>query len=243
MKWSQKPLALAAFAALAPLLLGATPATPLVHHFPVSGATTLALFLDGGNIHLIPESETSSAVAVTIVAAINSIAKPPQVRFANSGKNLNITFSGAPVASLPFVAQGTLAYEIRYPANMRLEIVDQFGDVTVDSPQAAVAIDDDSGNVIVNNAHARVDAVADKGNATVDLASGWNADAIRMESTQGDLRLTLGSAIKGELDASTEDGTVHNTAGDMIAKANLPVIFMITEKGDVWIAPHAAPKT
>jgi hypothetical protein len=155
------------------------------------------------------------------------------------GKTLNITFSGAPGAALPFAVQGNVTYEVRFPERLRLQVVDQSGDVTADGPKAAIAIDDDSGNIVVHSAHARVDAVADFGDASVDLAAGWAADAIRMESANGDIHLALASPIRGELDATSEDGVVHNLAGDAIITSKLPVIFLITERGDVWITPPA----
>lgn len=201
---------------------------------PLAGATHVNLQIESGGVHLIA---AAGVHAITIRTARSGNAAPPRVEVTRTGRaSMAIALTGHPGASLPFVqnSAGTVAYEIVYPASVRIEAYDLSGDVTLDGERVRASVETNSGSIVANDARGELDLAADAGNITVTLARGWNAPSLRMQSGNGSLHLTVPAAFRARLDASTDAGRVHDALAKTSAKH--PFVWLYTRKGDVFIS-------
>jgi hypothetical protein len=109
------------------------------------------------------------------------------------------------------------------------------GDVLVESPRGPVSVDNQSGNVTIHKAVAALDLAADTGNVTADLDPAWLPRAIRMEAAAGNLNLTVPQNFKARVDASSQNGSVHNVLPQGATTASGPPVWLYAERGDVTI--------
>lgn len=200
---------------------------------PLAGATQMSIQVESGGVHLIAAAGVHT---ITVRTAHSGNAAPPRIAVSRpNGSTVQITLTGKPSVNLPFVpgAAGAVAYEITYPANVRVEASDLSGDITIDNERAHAALETSSGSIVANNALGELELAADSGNVTVTLARGWHAPSLRMQSGGGNLRLTVPSNFRARIDASTGGGHVHNALPRM--KVSKPFVWLFTVNGDVWI--------
>jgi hypothetical protein len=228
---------------------------------PLFGDTTVEVDVDNGGARFVPIATSTEETGVVIKSTATGPASTSlPVQSTRSGKRIIITLGrGGGASQLPFVAKSQVAYEIDYPARMKL-IVHAFGgdvdvmnpttavvvsqaggDVVVESPRAPVSVDDQSGNVTVHKAVAALDLAADAGNVIADLDGAWLPRSIRMESAAGNLVLTVPQSFKARVDASSQNGAVHNALPQTAMTASGPPVWLYAERGDVTIGypqPH-----
>lgn len=183
---------------------------------PLAGATQLNVQVESGGVRLIAAAGIHT---VTIRTARTGNAPPPRVEVTRSdAATISVSLTGKAAVTLPFVSAtaGSVAYEIVYPANVR------------------IAAEDRSGSIVASNARGALDLESDKGDVTVTLARGWNGPELRMQSAAGNLRLTVPQAFHARIDASTGSGHVHNALRRDNAKT--PFVWLFTQQGDVWIS-------
>jgi hypothetical protein len=220
--------------------------------FPQGGMTTLRLNVSG-NVHMMP-----SADAQTIKFHVVDYGPPvPQVRFTESriGKRLTISLTGPSEGLLPFTGPSGYELQVIYPASMQLDlrefsgtvqadhlvgatqIYDANGDVTINGALGAITAESDDGSVTLTDAHANVQLTSANGAVKAQLASGWRGDLIRIESSNGALSLTVPPGFRGDYDLTTAEGAVHNALRTV---KGAPVVFMLTQSGDVSVATNSA---
>lgn len=183
---------------------------------PLAGATQINVQVESGGVHLIAAAGIHT---VTIRNVSNGNTSPPNVQVSRNGRStISVSLIGKSAVDLPFVsgAAGSGAYEIVYPANLR------------------IAAEDHDGSIVASDARGDLDLETDNGDVTVTLAPGWNGPELRMQSASGNLRLTVPHAFHARVDASTGSGRVHNALGRGNAKT--PFVWLFTQQGDVWIS-------
>lgn len=203
---------------------------------PLAGATQITMQIESGGVHLIA---AAGVHALTIRSSAHGNAAPPHVEVARNGKAMAIVLTGHGGASVPFAqgSSGSVGYEITYPANVRVEVSELSGDITLDGERTRAALETNAGSIMVNGAHGELDLAADQGDITVSLASDWKAHSLRMQTANGTLRLSAPPAFRAHIDAHTDAGAVHNTFTRSHAAG--PFVWLYSEQGDVWITPSA----
>ena len=91
-------------------------------------------------------------------------------------------------------------------------------------------------NLAPRNARGMVELTCGNGNANATLAHNWAGNLIRMESSQGNLTLNVPQAFRGRFDLTTAQGTVTNP---LRTTPHAPLVFMLTEQGNVTISREA----
>lgn len=199
---------------------------------PLSGATQINVQVESGGVHLIAAAGIRT---VTIRTGGNA---PPRAEVSRLGKSsIAIAITGHQPVHLPFV-QGTAApmdYEIVYPANVRIEVYDLAGDITVDDSRQVVKIETNSGTITANNAHGPLDLADDSGSISASLAPDWKGDSIRMQSGGGSVRLTVPRTFRAHVDADSGQGQVRVSLPRQNTTAKRPFVWLYTTKGDISI--------
>jgi hypothetical protein len=215
------------------------------------GAKVLEIEAGGAAIVFTPSANASS---IHVVVDQDRSTPVPMMESSRAGNRLTLTLkppSGAPL--IPFVPSGGATYTVTYPAALRLdlrvssgdvriaqpsssvEIFDEDGNIVVDSPRAAITAENARGDITVSGALAPIDLAADDGNVTASVAAGWAGNEIRIQSGTGTIHLSVPRAFRGKVDASSNGGTVHDTAH--VIAARTPFVWLYAIKGDVWLAP------
>lgn len=202
---------------------------------PLAGATQINMQIESGGVHLI----AAAGIHTVTIRSVTRADAAPHVEVSRSGKAVAISLTGHADAAVPFAqgSSGSLGYEITYPSNVRIEVSELSGSITLDGERTRAALETNSGSIVVNNAHGEVDLAADGGDITVSLANDWKAPSLRMQTANGTLRLSVPPSFHARIDAQTEAGTVHNSLPR--STASRPFVWLYSEKGDVWIAPSA----
>jgi hypothetical protein len=201
---------------------------------PLGGANQINLQVESGGVHLI----AAAGIHTITVHEITSGNAQPHVEVTRIGKStISLALIGHPGIRLP-IALGppnSIAYEIVYPANVRISGSNLAGDVTIDNERARVAIQTNSGTIIAHNAHGDIDLAADSGSISVSLARDWRGSTIRMQSGGGTLSLTVPPGFRGHIDADTDNGKLRNALAGTRSNARRPFVWLYTIKGDVTI--------
>jgi DUF4097 and DUF4098 domain-containing protein YvlB len=204
---------------------------------PLSGATQINLQVESGGVHLI------AAAGIRTVAIRTGGNAPPRAEVSRTGKStIAIAITGHQPVHLPFV-QGTAApvdYEVVYPVNVRVEVYDLTGDITIDDSRSPVKIETNSGTITANNAHGPLDLADDSGSITAALAPDWKGDSIRMQSGGGNVRLTVPRNFRAHVDASTGQGNVTDSLPRKNTNAKRPFVWLYTTKGDVILTSSSS---
>jgi hypothetical protein len=223
-------------------------------HVPLFGDTILEVEVDIGGARFLPiVASTEEDVTVTAAGGDGAPTALP-LQTTRVGKRVIVTLGrGAGSSTIPFVAKAQSAYEISYPARMKL-IVHAFGGdidivkpstavtvtaadgaVLIENPDGPVSVDDQSGSVTVHQARAALDLAADAGDVTADLAPTWLSRPIRMQSAAGNLRLTVPASFSAHVDASSQNGSVNDQLSHAATSASGPPVWLYAEHGDVTI--------
>jgi hypothetical protein len=237
------------------LLPTRAPAQSASQTIPLFGDTLLEVDVDNGGARFVPVAASTEETGVVVRSTVTgSATAAPPVQSTRSGKRVIVTLGrGGGASQLPFVPKGQAAYEIDYPAHLKL-IVHAFGgdievdrpttavvvsqadgDVLVESPRAPVAVDDQSGNITVHKAVAALDLASDSGNVSADLDPAWLPRPIRMQAAAGNLTLTVPQNFKAHVDASSQNGSVHTALSQEASGASGPPVWLFSERGDVMI--------
>jgi hypothetical protein len=233
------------------LALAATPAAigqVSDREIPVGNATTLRLNVSG-SIHVMPVAGLTS---VKFHVVDNGPSTPPMaLTSSRAGSRLNVSITGPSSNILPFVGASGYELQLSYPARMHLDLREFAGRVHVDAVPASMQIYDATGNILVDDASAPLTAEADSGdiavtkahtsitlsvgngNVTAALAPGWRGSLVRLESSNGNLHLSVPAGFRAHYDVSTGSGHVSNPLRGV---ARAPLVFMLAEQGDVSIA-------
>jgi hypothetical protein len=224
-------------------------------NIPLFGDTTVEVDVDNGGARFLPVASSTEETGVVVRSTTSGPAPSPlPLQFTRSGKRLIVTIGrGGNNSQLPFVAKSQVAYEVVYPARLKLivhayggdievmnpttqvVVSEADGNVLIENPHAPVSVDDQSGDVTVHRAVAALDLASDAGDVNADLDPSWLPRPIRMQSAAGNLRLTVPSNFSARVDASSQNGTLHTALTQSAAGASGPPVWLYTEKGDVTI--------
>jgi hypothetical protein len=212
---------------------------------PVAGATVLRLNVTG-DVELVPDA-TIPGVQIRSLSAAG--AAPVRISSVRTGKRLDLSFTGPARSLLPFTASGD-AYRVSYPAGLPLDlrqfsgavrivepaaavqIYDADGSISVERPRGTVVAQADQGSVTVTAARAQIELTSGNGDVHASLAPDWRGSEIRLESTAGNLILTVPPGFQGRYDLATASGRVINPFRSIAGK---PLVFMLTERGNVIV--------
>jgi Putative adhesin len=228
---------------------------------PLFGDTTVEVDVDNGGARFLPAAASENGAIVVKSNASGPTPSQLPVQTTRSGKRVIITLGrGGGASQLPFVAKPQVAYDVIYPSRLKL-IVHAFGgdinvmnpatavsvsaasgDVLVENPHAPISVDDQSGAVTVHGAVAALDLASDAGNVSADLDPSWLPRPIRMQAAAGNLHLTVPPNFSAHVDASSQNGTVHNVLSSAANGASGPPVWLFAEHGDVTI-DFPKPKT
>ena len=217
------------------------------------GAGVLEITTGGAALTLMP----SAVGDIRVHADPNGALHASQLQTIRSGKRLSLTVAGPSGTSMvPFATESRVAFQITYPASMKIDVrvssgnvrvvkpvagvqvYDQSGDVSIEQPHANVTVEAQSGDVSVDGALAPIDLAADNGNVTAGVASGWSGREIRIQSATGTIHLTLPSGFHGRFDVTSAKGELYNTFGPSNARA--PLVWLYAPDAGVWISQSKA---
>jgi hypothetical protein len=246
------PVRLGTILALAALVvLGMSMASAQVgqmqQRIPRDGAAVLTLSASG-NLHLVAR-DNQKTIHFRVID--NGPRLPPmRVSSSHSGSQMSITISGPSQSILPFVGASGYELYVSYPAEMKVRVREFAGRVRVDSVTAPMQIYDENGNVEVARAPSPVTIEADNGsidvaralnsvdlnvgtgNASATLERGWHGHLIRMEASNGSLRLAVPSGFRAHYDVTSGSGAVSNPFRSV---PHAPLVFMLTENGAIAV--------
>lgn len=214
---------------------------------PLNGATDLRLNASG-NIHLIPVA----GMRVVRLHVVDFGPSVPAMHFTNSriGKRITVSITGPDRSALPFNGATGYQVEVSYPTNLRLDvrefsgnvaadgitsatqIYDADGDIAVAATSAPLTAEADSGKIDVANAGTTLSLTTGTGPVSAHLAPSWRGSEIRLEAQNGALALFVPNGFRGRYDLTTTQGSVHNL---LHAQKGAPLVFMLTEQGDITI--------
>ena len=243
-----KNAALCAFLAIAAIALTLYARAQVTdRELAIGNATTLRLNVSG-SIHVIPVSGLTS---IKFHVVDNGPSIPPMsVSTSRSGARLDVSINGPSQNILPFSGASGYELQLQYPANIHLDLRQTSGRIHVDSVPASMQLYNAEGDIVVDGAAARVTAYASAGdisvmnartsltltagtgNVTATLAPGWRGSLVRLEASNGNLHLNVPAGFKAHYDLTTASGHVSNALRNL---ASGPLIFMLTEQGDVSI--------
>ena len=214
---------------------------------PTGNATTLRLSVSG-------------SVSVMAVPGLHSVAfhvidsgpstPPMSIATSRTGSRMNVSITGPSQRLLPFLGASGYELQISYPARMRLDlrefagnvhidrvtsptqIYDANGSIVVDDADAALTADDDNGDIAVTSARAMLMLTVGDGSVNAALAPGWSGKLVRLEASNGNLRLAVPAGFAAQFDLSSGGGTVTNP---LHSRAKSPLVFMLAEQGNVSI--------
>jgi hypothetical protein len=215
---------------------------------PVGNATTLRLNVSG-SIHVVAVAGLTS-VKFHVVDSGPSI-PPMELKTSRVGRRMNVSITGPSSNILPFVGASGYELQLSYPANMHLDLrefagrihvdtvpasmqlYDADGNIVVDSASAALTAEADAGDISVAGARTTVSLTASNGNVNAALAPGWRGSEVRLEASNGNLHLSVPAGFKAHYDVTSGSGHVSNPLRN---DPKAPLVFMLTESGDVSIA-------
>lgn len=216
--------------------------------FPLSGATTLRINLSG-HVHVIPDA-TISSVKIHLTDYGPSV---PALAFKDSraGNRLNVSITGPSQSVLPFVGASGYEVEVRVPTNVRIDLREFGGRVQVDAVTAPAQYYNANGNIEIADARSAVTAEADNGDINVTSAHGdvmlstgngknsatlardWHGKNVRMEASNGAMRLNVPADFHANFDITAANGKVSNP---LRSSGKQPVVFMLSQSGDITVA-------
>lgn len=214
---------------------------------PTLNATTVRLNVSG-SVRLIAASDVSS-IKLHVVDYGPKV-PPLHVTTSKTAARLTVSVTGPSQNILPFGGASGYELQITYPASMKVDLrefagpvhVDRVsapmqiynanGSILVDDALSALTAESDQGDVTVSNAHGMVELTCANGNANATLAPNWAGNLVRMESTQGNLTLSVPEGFRGRFDLTSAQGRVTNS---LPTTAHAPLVFMLTEQGNVSV--------
>jgi hypothetical protein len=214
---------------------------------PVGSATTLRLNVSG-SIHVIPVAGLTSIKFHVVDSGPST--PPMTLNTSRSGSRMNVSITGPSQNILPFVGASGYELQLQYPAGVHLDLCQNSGRIHVDNVPASMQLYDGegdivvdgaaaqltayaaAGNIAVTNAHTSLTLTADTGNVNATLAPGWRGSLIRLEASNGSLHLAVPAGFKAHYDVTSGSGHVSNPLRNA---ASSPLVFMLTEQGDVSI--------
>lgn len=206
----------------ASLVCAPVSARPMYHrsvsaHFAVAGVSQVSFVLADGDLHLVPAAQGSGST-VAVRGEISSTSQPPADDVTISGKREGDRF--VVTIARPHVHRitGTFSstYDVEYPANLALRVVDSAGDVTVAGARASLSLWSQAGDV------------------KAQLANDWSGTAASLRSNAGDVEVDVPAGFHGVLRASTHAGEVRDNAGLPEAGAGA-VLDLSTNAGNVVV--------
>jgi hypothetical protein len=217
---------------------------------PLLGATILRVNISG-DVRFTPD-------AAVRTVAVHADSKNAPSKFSLSatrtGSRLTLAISGPQRAVLPFGGASGTAYEIVYPAHLKLDVREYAGDVSIDRPvapvdvydaqgdlrvdgaQSSVTAEANYGDIVVSKTRGAVDVAADTGDITVDLAPDWAGDSVRLQAAKGDVRLNVPPAFRGKFDVSAGQGSISNA---LRYDPNGIPVFIVVRTGDVTVTTRS----
>jgi len=237
-------LGLAAF-----VLLVAAPAGAQTSDREIPAGNAKALRINvSGSVHVVP---VAGARYVKLHIVDNGPSTPPvTMTSSRAGSRLTVTIKGPSQSVLPFTGASGYEIELSYPSSMKLDlrefegrvhvdgvtapmqVYDANGNIVVDDAAAPLTADADSGDITVSSAHTSITLTAGNGNVNATLAPGWRGSLVRLEASDGNLTLNVPRGFQAHYDVNSGSGHVSNPLRN-VPKA--PLVFMLTEQGDVSI--------
>ncbi len=214
---------------------------------PTLHAATVRLNVSG-SVRLIAASGISS-IKLHVVDYGPKV-PPLHVTTSKTGTRLTVSVTGPSQNILPFDGASGYELQITYPSAMKvdlrefagrvhvervtapMQIYSANGPILVDDALSALTAESDQGDVTVGNARAMVELTCGNGNVNATLAPNWAGNLVRMESTQGNLTLSVADGFRGRFDVTSAQGTVTNP---LHTTAHAPLVFMLTEQGNVAV--------
>ncbi len=220
-------------------------ATTLDRAIPLDGQSNVRIDVNGA-VHVVPGTGNSVHVHVDNYGPSTP---PLRVDTVRERGRIHITISGPNQSVIPIGASG-IAVDITAPRNVKLDLrafggaihVDRVtapmqlyasnGAIAVDASDAPLTAYSEIGDVTVADARGMVELTCGRGNASATLAPGWRGNLVRMESSQGNLTLDVPPGFRARYDVTTGQGKVTNPEASV---AHAPLVFMLTQKGDITI--------
>lgn len=241
-----RPIAIAAVACMLVAALPAWAQQQATRALDVGNATALRINVSG-DLKLVPDT---AATKITVLGTAPVGSPPLKVEATRTGRRLNISLSGPSRSPLPFTASGH-SYVVTYPSRLRLEVREFAGGVTIahalapldiynadgaislDGATASVTAEADNGDISASDVHSTIAVTTGTGNVSVHLARAWNGREVRIESSQGNLSLSVASDFRAHFDVTAADGQVVNGLPN---DARAPLVFMLSERGNIAVA-------
>jgi DUF4097 and DUF4098 domain-containing protein YvlB len=103
-----------------------------------------------------------------------------------------------------------VSYEVWAPNESNLTLKAHNGSISVDSVRGQIEFHTSNGSVRLNDVGGNVEGATTNGSITVDLSgTGWTGSGLRVETTNGSVRLNLPANFSAQVQASTVNGRVH----------------------------------
>jgi DUF4097 and DUF4098 domain-containing protein YvlB len=113
-----------------------------------------------------------------------------------------------------------------------MQLYNANGAIVVEDAAAALTAESDNGDVTVTNARNMVELTCGNGNVTATLAPAWSGNVVRMEASNGNLKLNVPSGFRASFDVNSANGLVRNALHNT---PHAPLVFMLTQDGNVSV--------
>jgi hypothetical protein len=142
-------------------------------------------------------------------------------------------------------------YQLRVPSRIDLKLLRTgWGNVTIAGVTGRAILQVDNGTVSISRFAGPLDVTTINGDIDARLTGIGEADFVKLETYNGDIRLSVPGAVTPHLDVRTLNGAIHsdipltvrNTFGPQVAhEANgveEPLIRLISVSGDIHVTRH-----
>lgn len=185
--------------------------------FNVSGAPTLIIKDNNGNVHIHTGSTDNVIFQATVSNGFGDGARNAPVRYEQNGDVITVTTSG----NVPFMGLGQVDLDVTVPANANVQVNDGFGSVEVDGTNGPVIAHSGGGDVTINSVQGTVQASSGSGDVTLANVTGQ----MTLQDGSGDITATN---VNGAMTATNGSGDINVKQGTLSSQS-----LLRTGSGDI----------
>lgn len=199
-----------------------------------AGAQRLVITSDNGDVTATAADVPAIVIHATVETDDVSQLDRDKVSVTRSGGDVTVaTVCGGRANFVFWSIQNCGAdYQITYPKSLRVSVTSVNGDVLVIDGAAPVEAQTTNGDITIRAASSDVTAESHQGDVVASLAASWKGTRIDMQTTFGDVRLSVPDGFHGGVDAHTLAGDVD---GASLLHGGPPTADLSTTFGDVDI--------
>jgi hypothetical protein len=185
--------------------------------FNITGAPTLIIKDNNGDVHIHTGSTDSVIFQATVSDGFGDNARNAPVRYQQNGDVITVTTAG----NVPFIGLGQVDLDVTVPTNASVQIDSGSGSIEVDGTSGSVTAHSLNGDVTINSVQGAVQASSRNGDVTLSNVTGQ----MTLQDANGDI---TASNVNGAMNASNGGGDINVKQGALSGQS-----LLRTDSGDI----------